>query len=132
MSLTARGAAFIAQNLYSSPRVHRRSASPGEITEEHVRHYRQRGFLAVQGVFTPAEVEAAKAGLAHLITGGNPAFKGMWLEETAKGKQLSAEQVEPYVRKLMWFVEHEPRLRAISEHPTIRSILRSCWARIPG
>jgi len=124
MSLTALGPEQIAKSLYNSCAVHRAISSPAALTDEHVGHYREKGFIAVDNVFNAEEIEGAKQGLAHLICGGNPEFKTIWFEEAAKGQKLTPEELEAYVRKLMWFTEFEPRLKALSNHATMRSIGR--------
>jgi phytanoyl-CoA hydroxylase len=121
--LTALGPERIARELYSSKDAYQAIPTPEEFSDDHVRHYLDNGFIAIDNVFTQAEVEAAKEALAHLITGGNPEFKSVWFEEAAKGKQLSAEELEGYVRKLMWFVDFDPRLKALSEHRKIKRIV---------
>jgi phytanoyl-CoA hydroxylase len=124
MSLTTLGPDTIAQKLYTPKTLHTPLPHPSQITEKHIKNYWNDGFLAVENVFSPTEIESAKAGLAHLIAGNNPDFKGISFEESVDVKNLNPEQREAYVRKLMYFTEFEPRLQALSEHPTLRAILK--------
>ena len=78
-----------------------RVASPELVTEAHVREYRERGFLAVDGVFNAAEIEAAKQGLTHLIRGGNP-------------PQGEAQKVPRCSQGMADEVSHQPRLEVHS------------------
>lgn len=120
MSLTALGPSQIATKLYRYERIHTPIASPDLITEDHVREYHERGFIAVENVFTPEEVETYKAAIRDLIIEGNPRI--IQLEEAGKDKQLTPEQREAFVRKCMTFTEHEPRLKAMSVHPRLIGI----------
>ena len=88
MSLTALGPEQIKSRLYPSAKVVRPLANPSLFTDAHVRQYREQGFLAIENVFTPEEVAAGKAGLTHLIKGGNPDFKGVQFEEGYKAGQF--------------------------------------------
>src|SRR4051794_2409328 len=60
MSLTAMGPQKIAEALYTSKNVHVAVSSPAELTDEHVRQYRELGFVAVNNVFTAEEIATAK------------------------------------------------------------------------
>ena len=76
--------------------------------------YREQGFLAIENVFTAEEVASGKAGLTHLIKGGNPEFKGVQFEGSYKADQFTNdEERKAHVRKCMTFVEYESRLRAV-------------------
>jgi phytanoyl-CoA hydroxylase len=95
------------------------------ITAAHLDQYRQFGFLSIEDAFSPTETQAAIDGLLHLISGGNPEFKGIQFEAqaTAKLDSLSIEQKQDAVRKLMWFTGFEPRLHAIAQHPRLLTLL---------
>lgn len=81
--------------------------------------YRQ-GYLAVENVFSAAEVEAACQALDDLIDGKNPEFKGLQLEEGAdRAPDLPIAQKRLQVRKLMTLVEYDPRLKALAAHPAL-------------
>lgn len=119
MSLTTMGPKEISKRLYRTDKVHEAVASPALVDESHKRFYLEKGFLAVNNVFSPGEVEAAKTGLSFLIGGGKADFTGVQFEEGVDVSELSADEREPYVRKLMWFVEHEARLKALAAHATL-------------
>ncbi len=87
--------------------------------------YRDQGFLAVDNVFSPAELEAAREGLAHLVAGGNPQFNDVYYERFAAEKldELSAEERIDAVRKLAFYVEFDSRLKALSHHPRIVEVV---------
>jgi len=83
--------------------------------------YRERGFVAVGALLTPGEVEAAHAGIDHLISDGVPGFRGIQWEAGSRSRLAEADLAErrDLVRKLMYYVDHEPRLDAVAHHPTL-------------
>ncbi|HSI73428.1 MAG TPA: phytanoyl-CoA dioxygenase family protein [Fimbriimonas sp.] len=102
-----------------------------DLTVEAIQTYRQDGFLAVANVFSAAEVDAAREGLAHLVAGGNPTYDDIYYERFAAERldDLSAQERIDAVRKLAYYVEFEPRLKALSHHP---KILRAVQTLIGG
>ena len=96
--------------------------------EEHAAFFRAQGYLVVHQAFTPAEVAAALAGLLDLIGGKSPEFvksRGLQFETSAKGilHSLTRDQRQDYVRKLNQYVNYEPRLKALSDHPQLARVL---------
>jgi phytanoyl-CoA hydroxylase len=91
------------------------------ITDAHIEQFGELGFLSIDDAFTPEEVGAGIDGLLHLIAGGNPEFKGIQFEAAARDllPTLTIEQRQDAVRKLMWFVEFDARLKALSHHPKL-------------
>lgn len=88
--------------------------------------YRQHGYLVVRRAFDDVEVGSAIAGLVDLIMGRCPEFKGITFEAAAREllPQLSVEERQDAVRKVWYFVEHEPRLQAISHHAALARVVR--------
>jgi phytanoyl-CoA hydroxylase len=124
MSMTVLGPDHIARHLYHNDRVHVALESPDLVTDEQIRLYHEQGFLAVENVFTPAEIEGAKAGISWLIAGNAPGFRnengaGVYVERGVDVSGMPPGEKEHYVRKIMWFVEHEPRLLAMSRNPKL-------------
>ena len=109
----------------------RRAVVPGiaggfdAITDDHIQQYHELGFLSVEDAFTTDEVRAGLDGILHLITGGNPDFKGIQFEGAAVPllDTLSIDQRQDAVRKLMWFVEFDARLKAMSHHPKLLALV---------
>jgi phytanoyl-CoA hydroxylase len=95
------------------------------IAQEHLDFYEQEGYLAVEDVFTPAEVDAAKHGLLDLIMGSKPDFEGILFEKKAAERlgELSLDERQDAVRKLIYFVKHEARLDALASHPKLLKAL---------
>jgi phytanoyl-CoA hydroxylase len=90
----------------------------GALTDEHVDFYREYGYLSVNDVFTPQEVQTALDGLLFLIKGGRPDFRGIQYEAKAR-KMLDTiplEKRQDYVRKLIGYVDFEDRLKGMCWH----------------
>ncbi len=100
-------------------------ASIDEFSDEHVAYYRETGFLVIQGVFTPAEVQEALAGFADLVIGKHPDFVGVQFEAASKKyvRTLSQERQLDCVRKLQHFVEFEPRMKAMAWHQNLQRVV---------
>ena len=97
-----------------------------QIGPRELAQYRDQGCLVVRHGFTAQEVADALAGMIRLIMGENPDFKGVWFEAKAKDilPTLNAEQRQDAVRKLGDFVDFDPRLKALAEHPAMLRIVR--------
>lgn len=98
------------------------------VTDDHIRFFHDQGYLVVHDALAPAEVAGALQGIGDLIDGSRPDYRGVQLEAMARGKTLTREERHTAVRKLAAFVEYDDRLKALSEHPGILSVL----ARIMG
>jgi phytanoyl-CoA hydroxylase len=87
--------------------------------------YREQGFLAIEGAFSPAEVQTARDAILDLVAGRVAGYDGLEFEASAQGKLdgLTTEQRMDHVRKCMTFVDHEPRLQAMSQDPRLMRIL---------
>lgn len=103
------------------------------ITQEHLDFYEQEGYLAVEDAFTPAEVDAAKHGLLDLIMGSKPDFEGILYEKKAAERlgELSLDERQDAVRKLIYFVKHEARLDALASHPKLLDSLARIFGAPP-
>lgn len=96
------------------------------VTDDEITRFHQQGYLVVENAFTPDEVQATLDGLNYLISGQHPDFKGIMYEKKAEGapvEALPAEERQDYVRKFMWFVEYDARLKALSQHPKLTDVL---------
>ena len=92
-----------------------------DIGPAEIEHFNEQGYLIVRQAFEATEVKNALQGLVDLIMGKNPDFTGVMFEAKAQAiiDTLGVEARQDAVRKLMFFVEHEPRLKAISHHPKL-------------
>lgn len=104
------------------------------VTEDALAQFHHEGFLVVHHAFTPAEVQAALDGLLYLLSGQHPTFSGVMYEHKAQGvdvTSLSVEARQDYVRKFMWFVDYDERLRAIAQHPQLTALLTRLLGETP-
>jgi phytanoyl-CoA hydroxylase len=104
------------------------------ITEAQLREYDARGFLVVNNAFTPAEVDCGLEGLADLIDGQRPDFRGIQFEAKARSflHTLSRDQKQDYVRKLISYVEYDPRLKALSIHARLQALVTRLLGEAPA
>lgn len=110
------------QNLYAFTGIATGVDGFEQVTPAHLDQFHKDGYLVIHNAFTPAEVQGGKDGLFALIAGQNPDYKGIMYEKKAQGvnvEALTPDQRQDYVRKFMWFVEHEARLKALSNHPKL-------------
>ncbi len=92
------------------------------VTSATIDRFHDQGYLVIHDAFNAAEVQAALDGLLYLIAGGDPNYKGVMYEHAAAGVDvdaLPAEEKQDYVRKFMWFVQHESRLFDLAHHPRL-------------
>jgi phytanoyl-CoA hydroxylase len=113
----------IAQRLYRSDRISKPLPGVDAFNEASLEQYRRDGFIAIENVFTPAEVSSAIDGIRQLIIDGNPSI--IQFEEAGRNKELSPDERAAYVRKCMWFCKHEARLNALAAHPKLLQVVKS-------
>jgi phytanoyl-CoA hydroxylase len=105
------------------------------VTADAIKHFHERGYLVVHNAFTSAEVQAALDGLLYLMSGQHPTFKGVMYEKKAKGvpvEQMATEERQDYVRKFMWFVDYDARLKAMAEHPQLIDLVTHLVGEAPA
>ncbi len=105
-----------------------------DITEAHVDLFFQRGYLVVEQAFTQAEVQAALEGLLHLLSGQVEGFRGVMYEHAAMDvplEEMPPERRQDYVRKFMWFVNHEERLHRLAHHPELLAAIQRIMGESP-
>ncbi len=118
-----------AADLYRTTRSADGVAGFASVTDEAAERFRREGYLVVEDAFSPEMVADALDGLLDLIDGQRSDFldgqqvnaSGIQFEARAAEllPTLSRDQKQDVVRKLIGFVEHEPRLAAIAEHPPL-------------
>ena len=105
-----------------------------KIGEGEIALFHQQGYLAVNNAFNAQEVQGALDGLLYLLSGANPDFTGVMYEHAAKGvevESLPAEARQDYVRKFMWFVDHDARLHALAHHAQLAEVLSHIMGEPP-
>lgn len=95
------------------------------ITEADIARYREQGFIAVRNAFSLAEVQSGLDGLAELIAGRIPEFQNIQFTAEVRDRleSLSFEERMDSVRRLLYFVDYEPRAKAIAHHPKLLSLV---------
>ena len=97
------------------------------VTEREIARFREQGYLVVHEAFAIDRVQDALAGLLDLLAGRSPTFDTVDYEpsvDPATLEGMAAEERQDYVRKFMWFVGHDERLRALSEDPALMGVVR--------
>lgn len=87
--------------------------------------YRREGYLAVANAFTETEIRDAIAGVDRLISGTVEGFRGIQWEAGAKARlaTMDLDERRRSVRKLVYYVDDEPRLFALAHHPTVLGVV---------
>lgn len=95
------------------------------ITSADIARYHEQGFLAVRNAFSPGEVESALEGLAELIAGRVPEFQNIQFRADVQGRldSLGDEERLDAVRRLLYFVDYEPRSKNIAHHPKLIALV---------
>ena len=101
------------------------------LTPAQVAQFQSQGWIAVEGVFTPDEVETGKIGLADFIHGRITPTDGRTHVQEEPALRLSdgtlapetLEERELRVRKVFDFTHHDPRLAALTMQPRLRGML---------
>ena len=104
------------------------------IGEEAHDFYKTYGYLVVNDAFTKEEIETSLAGLMYLIEGNTPEFRGIQYEGAIRSTlhTIPLDKRQDYVRKLISYVEHEPRLKAMSEHPRLMEAVTRLIGEAPA
>ncbi|GAB4454021.1 MAG: hypothetical protein OHK0029_07990 [Armatimonadaceae bacterium] len=114
-------------NLYRFDRVASILPEPAALTEDALLRYQTEGFVAIENLLTPDEVEEAKAALSDLIHGRVAEYKTPLQPEAEfqdTWEAMSAAERADRVRKIWRFVESEPRLNTLAvSHPALQTVL---------
>lgn len=99
--------------------------------QEHAR-YQADGYLAMAGAFDRAAVADAIAGVDRLI-GGQVGFRGIQWEAAIRERlpRMTLPQRRAAVRKLIYFVDHEPRLLAMARDEQLLRVVRDLLGEEP-
>ena len=99
--------------------------SLSSIGDAEIAQYHSQGFLAVRNAFSAEEIATAEEGWEALIRGDHADYHYVDYEPAVKDRidSLSLEEKRTSMRKLMFFVNIEPRLKAISDHADCLNVL---------
>ncbi|CAA9296949.1 MAG: hypothetical protein AVDCRST_MAG77-5271 [uncultured Chloroflexi bacterium] len=119
-----------AQRLYTTRAV-QADPSADRLSDAQVRQFREQGWLALEGVYSAAEVELGKAALADFIHGRIAPTDGRTHVQEEPALRLadgslapeSTEERELRVRKVFDFTHHDPRLAELTMQARLRAML---------
>ncbi len=103
------------------------------ITQTDLADYHAKGYMVIQDAFTPQEVQEAIDGMVHLVNGNVAQFRSIQFEAEALDQldTFTQAQRQDAVRKLAWFSEFEPRLKAMSHHPKMLALIATLLGTTP-
>jgi phytanoyl-CoA hydroxylase len=97
------------------------------LSEADLEHFREQGYLAMNGLLTSEEVEDCKTALSDLANRRIAWDKRVWSQEepyfAQGGQDARTEDPELGLRKLAFFVHLEPRLRHAATHPRLLALV---------
>lgn len=122
MSTNLQNPEEINRRMYHFGQIHKAVSSLDDITEEHVRQYRETGFLAVERVLNAEEVGRSIAAIMELIFDRETKAK---IQFTKPQNELKTDKErELAVRKVYDYVDSSEALHAVAYHPVIISFAR--------
>ncbi len=94
---------------------------PARFTDQ----FRDAGFVSIDNAFSPDQVSELLDALFQLTVRDLPDRTQLQYEHLAAGKieSLAPEDRLDYVRKLMWFVDLDPRIQEIAYEPRLMRVL---------
>ncbi len=98
---------------------------PGALDEAHIAAYHRDGFVAMEHLLSPHEVETAKAALSDLIHGRVPGYTDFSPEAEYRDQwdSMTPEERARVVRRVIFFVEYEKRLQSLALGRTVQGVL---------
>ncbi len=114
-----------APDLYDYADIAETIDSLDSITAADIAQYHEQGFLAVRNAFSSEEIQSALAGLADLVAGRVPEFQNIQFRAGVQNNldSLNFEERMNAVRRLLYFVDYEPRTNAIAHHPKLLALI---------
>ena len=103
------------------------------VTDADIEYFHRNGYLVINDAFSGTEVEAALAGMIHLMDGKCPDFRAIQFEpKLVKQKdELEGQARRDAIRKIFGFVDYEPRLHAMAAHSGLLGVLEKIMADPP-
>jgi phytanoyl-CoA hydroxylase len=104
------------------------------VTDAHLSRFQAQGYLIVENAFSAQEVQDGLDGLFHLLSGEVQEFNGVHYEQASAGvavEELPPDRKQDYVRKFMWFVNHDERLHRLAHHPQLLALVQRLIGATP-
>lgn len=100
------------------------TASPIRLTPTQLDAYRRDGYVAVEGLLTPDEVDALRARVREYTHGGRPLGKiTIQVEPRVERGELKVDHPGDGIRKINDLVNHDDLFRALGTHDNIVGII---------
>ncbi|QHW34823.1 phytanoyl-CoA dioxygenase family protein [Paenibacillus rhizovicinus] len=119
----------INSRMYQFDRIHAPLPSAGAFTDEHVKQYREQGFIAIEQLLTPDEVHASIAAIMRIMM--DPDTKAKIQFTKPRHELHSDEERELAIRKVYEYVDADPVLHAAAYHPVIGAIVERLLGEQP-
>ncbi|MFW6059610.1 MAG: phytanoyl-CoA dioxygenase family protein [Phycisphaeraceae bacterium] len=96
------------------------------VEDHHVELYHSQGFLAIEQAIPPEYIADGLEGMTDLVLGKYPDFRGIAFEASVAKQvsKLTGDQRLDAMRKLVNFVEYEPRLKRIADYAPLLDVIR--------
>lgn len=103
------------------------------VTDADIEYFHRNGYLVINDAFSATEIEAALAGMIHLMDGKCPDFRAIQFEpKLVKQKDaLEGQERRDAIRKIFNFVDYEPRLNAMAVHSGLLGVLEKIMGDTP-
>ncbi|MDE0688102.1 MAG: phytanoyl-CoA dioxygenase family protein [Candidatus Poribacteria bacterium] len=103
------------------------------VTDADIEYFHRNGYLVINDAFSATEIEAALAGMIHLMDGKCPDFRAIQFEpKLIKQKNaLEGQERRDAIRKIFNFVDYEPRLNAMAVHSGLLGVLEKIMGDTP-
>lgn len=104
-----------------------------DIDDQAVQQYHEQGYLVIEQAFDANEVARYKQAILDLIDGCNPDFENIQFEAWAAKQleNLTIEQKQDAVRKLMWFSDADECLAEFVAHPKLMAAVTRLLGQAP-
>ncbi|NKB69177.1 MAG: hypothetical protein GKR89_19080 [Candidatus Latescibacteria bacterium] len=102
-----------------------------DIGQRELHSFAGQGYLVIRRALDANLIEGAGQAVDFLLQGGNPDFRGVQIEEGSRGLDLDADQRLLATRKLMNFVDFDPRFIGLAHHPGLLTLLEQLMGAPP-
>ncbi|GGD86907.1 phytanoyl-CoA dioxygenase family protein [Paenibacillus nasutitermitis] len=119
----------INERLYPIHSVHTPLSSAAEFSSEQIRQFNEQGFLAIGNILHAAEIQSAKQAISDIIQ--DPETKAQVEFVKPRSELTPGMDMELSVRKVYNFVDVDPRLGILAQHPAILAIMEQLLGETP-
>lgn len=108
--------------------VNKRIPTVNDVAEEDLGFFQENGYLVIDSLLTGAEIDEALAGMKQLLAGTGAETDVIQYERSLSEEYEDPSAVPPeikqdYVRKFMWFIDHDERMAAPAEKPELLELI---------